>query len=220
MIHFLADLIMNRKIIVIIGVVLLLVIGSGVGVYIYSSRKSVDDKEKTNSELIGMETPTPQPAADIAWDDPAGFTFKYSPTLSLNKHDEDEVNYAHLEFTESKHPGNILVWAKDTTAADVKAWVKTEKSFKDTNIIDTTLGGQPAKKVVLSGETKKIITGVIYDELLFTVEGTFTDNAYWTAEYQKIIDSFQFKPVNTAATTNTSTSASDDSGADEEETLE
>ncbi len=63
----------------------------------------------------------------ITWNDPAGFTFRYPDGLNLNKHDEDNQNYAHLEFTSKSHPGSLVIWAKDTSAADAASWFKSEK---------------------------------------------------------------------------------------------
>jgi hypothetical protein len=212
---------MNKKIIFIIIICLGVLAFGGVGVYFLSSKKIASEGKNQNASEVALNTIAVKPKEDILWDDPAGFTFKYSPQLTVNKHDEDEINYAHVELTNTGNPGNIIVWAKDTTASDVKAWVKTEKTYQNANIIDTTLGGQPAKKVVLSTSPKKIITGVIYDELLFIVEGTVGDNTDWNNEYQKITDNFQFKPTESSTANEGGNASSDvDIGADEEETLE
>ena len=98
------------------------------------------------------------------WTDPAGFTFQYPKDVTIDKHDEDTENYAHVEMTHKDHPGNLIVWAKDTKAADVNAWVKTEKQFGGATVSEATLGGKPAKTVSVESP-KKVFTGTISDEL-------------------------------------------------------
>ncbi len=162
-----------------------------------------------------QETPTPSQAPKLLiWDDPAGFTFSYPEGALVNKHDEDKDNYAHVEFTNKDHPGNLIVWAKDTTSTDVTAWVRTEKQFAGATTIDTTLGNQPAKKIVLP--PNKLIVGTIYDELLFTIDATLEDKSYWTQVADAITNSFVFKPAQAAA----GGAVSGDSAVDEEETIQ
>jgi hypothetical protein len=167
-------------------------------------------------------TSSPTIVSRKLWDDQAGFTFTYNPDLKIDKHDEDQDNYAHLEMTNTGNTGEIFVWAKDTNALDVQAWVRTEKSFKDANIIDTSLGGQPAKKIVITNPTKKVITGTIYDGLLFYVENTGGDDTYWQDEYNQMINSFTFKPADSTSETNASDTAENGQAEsyDEEETVE
>jgi hypothetical protein len=47
--------------------------------------------------------------------------------VTVDKHDEDQENYAHIEMTHKDQPGTIIIWAKDTTAVDGAGWVKKEK---------------------------------------------------------------------------------------------
>lgn len=221
MIHFSEIRFMNKKSLIIIIVVLLLLAAGGGLIYFQASgQKTKTDADTNNPEKVAITTLAPKSAEDVLWDDPAGFTFKYTEGLAVNKHDEDQDNYAHVELTSSTHPGNIIIWAKDTTASDVKAWVKTEKIFKDANILETTLGGQPAKKIIFSAPAKKVITGSIYDDLLFTVEGTYEDSTFWTNEYQKIADTFAFKPPENTTDDYSADPAPAEYSADEEETLE
>lgn len=130
------------------------------------------------------------------WDDPAGFTFQYPQGLTIDKHDEDKDNYAHVELTDSSHPGGVIVWAKDTTAVDAVAWVRTDKQFTNATIFDTTLGETAAKKILLSTPEEKLVVGTISDSILFMIEAQLTDKEYWTSTANTIIDSFTFKPFN------------------------
>ncbi len=161
------------------------------------------------------EAPTPASAAKLlTWDDPAGFTFSYPEGVLINKHDEDKDNYAHVELTNKDHQGSLIVWAKDTTSADVTAWVRTEKQFTGATAIDTTLGSQAAKKIVLP--PNKLIVGTIYDELLFTIDATLDDKAYWSQVQDAIANSFTFKPAQAAA----GGAVSGDQAVDEEEMVQ
>lgn len=154
----------------------------------------------------------------LTWRDPNGFTFDYPEGLTVDKHDEDQQNYAHIEFTHPDHPGNIIVWAKDTTAADVSAWAKTEKRFKDANILDTTFANFPGKKVLIA-DPKQVIVGTINDEIVWTVEGLLTDSDYWSNVLSTIADTFKFNPLAEESTDSVG-GAIEEISADEEEVLE
>lgn len=179
------------------------------GVYVWS--RGINKRPATENTQIAQ----PQ-VKQLSWDDPAGFTFQYPEVLSINKHDEDKDNYAHVELTNSSQPGNVIVWAKDTTALDVNAWVKTEKAFKDANIFDTTLGGQPGKRVLIT-TPRKVIIGTIFDGLLWEVETNLGEGDYWQGITDTITNSFTFKPLPTQATSKT---GGGESSVDEEEVVE
>jgi hypothetical protein len=213
-----------KKGLVISGIILFLLVFSGV-VIVAQNKKTTPNSEK-KSETVQIR-PTPTLVERIAWDDPAGFKFTYDPGLNINKHDEDTVNYAHVEIESSSHPGTIIIWAKDTTAADAASWVRTEKEFKGANVIDSTFGAQDGKKVVITTPKRKIVTGTIYDGLLFYAEMTGEDQTYWQNEYDKIITSFTFNPTNPNSTGNSTDNSSEggtavdnSAAADEEETLQ
>lgn len=142
--------------------------------------------------MIQIRT-TPAPQIElITWTDQAGFTFQYPKGLSVNKHDEDTANYAQVELTAPSHPGSIIVWAKDSKWTDIDTWVKGDARFTGATIADTSLGGQPGKKALLTGPPQQRIVGTISDNILFTVEGTLTDNDYWSAIVETIANSFKF----------------------------
>lgn len=189
-----------------------LVVGAlGLGVYLAANKNRFSPQ--TNQQTA-QTTLTPTPPTLATWDDPAGFTFTYPDGLSVNKHDEDTNNYAHIELTHKDHPGSVIVWAKDTTSADVQAWATTEKQFAGSTMIDTTLGGKAAKKISFS--PNKRIVGTIYDDLLFTVDATLDDQAYWEKVVDVIANSFTFKPVGAASGVDTVGGAS----VDEEEVVQ
>ena len=74
------------------------------GIYVWS--RQVNKKPLTERPVVA------QPQGKLlSWDDPAGFTFQYAEGLTVNKHDEDKDNYAHLEITNASQPGKLIVWA-------------------------------------------------------------------------------------------------------------
>lgn len=168
--------------------------------------------------------PTPTPAPLLTWNDPNGFTFQYPEGLSVNIHDEDKENYAHLEFTYPNHPGKLIVWGKDPArgVTDAASWVKNEKRFTGASVLDTELGSQAAKKVMIEGITRMLVTGTVYDGIVWSVETTLEDAGFWTGVHTTIADSFAFVPVRESGTAATSEPAPvvDDVAVDEEETVE
>jgi len=207
---------MKRPVIfIIVGGLLLGILGGGA--YLYFSKNS------TPSPRVTAE-PTPTIAPELlTWDDPAGFTMQYPKGLTVDKHDEDKINYAHVEFLDSKHPGGLIVWVKDLPkgVTDTDTWGKKAATPSSAISFDTTLGSQSAQKILVSQPVKTVTTGVVYDGVLWYVEATLTDDAYWQSVYDKIVQSFTFKPLPAQAVDG---GASDDTagggGVDEEEVLE
>ncbi|MBI2405018.1 hypothetical protein HYV22_02460 [Candidatus Gottesmanbacteria bacterium] len=196
-----------QKRFVFIAVLGIVALAAGTGLLIFSKKTVI--QPPTSIETAPMPTPA---VKLLTWDDPAGFTFSYPEGLTVNKHDEDQENYAHVELTNTDHPGSLIVWAKDTLAADVVAWVRTEKQFAGATILDTTLGNQPAKKIVFP--PNKLIIGTIYDELLFTIDAMLEDKTYWTQVQDAVVNSFAFKQVQDAS------GVSSEGAIDEEEVLQ
>jgi hypothetical protein len=185
-------------------------------VFVFKDR--IFKKVPTNTPPVAQET---KKEVDL-WEDQAGFSFQYEKGIVIDKHDEDTVNYAHLELTSSAHQGRLIVWAKDTMYTDVDTWVKKDVALKDAPIIDTTLGGKPAKKIVLTNPAKKLITGAIDEQILFTVEAEpMEGDMFWQETYDTIVQSFVFTPVEGQGAAS-SESFVEDTGPviDEEEVLE
>lgn len=203
---------------VFIGTAIILGLCIGGGLVFWYNKTQAQARQSTTSDQMSIVQ-----EKLVSWDDPAGFTFQYPEGLSINKHDEDKDNYAHVEITNPSHPGSIIVWAKDTTAGDVTAWVRTEEQFIGANSIDTTLGNIAAKKILVSSPKEKLFIGTIYDDLLFFIEVSLDDKEYWTKTTQTIVDSFVFKPVtdSTSSEMDQETSGGDSQGTvDEEEVVE
>ncbi len=168
-------------------------------------------------------TPTPTVASKelVLWEDPAGFSFTYPSDLIVNKHDEDTINYAHVELTSTGHTGNIIIWVKDTTYQTAASWVKGDNTVNTAPSVDTTLGEKEAKKIILSGVTKKMITGAIDIDVLVTVEVDMQqDESYWMEIYTGIIQTFAFESDGVTSDTDVQMEIDDSNQYDEEEVLE
>jgi hypothetical protein len=138
----------------------------------------------------------------------------------VNKHEEDNDSYAHVELTSKDHPGKVIVWVKDLPAGvtTLDTWVK--KAYPDATTLDTKLGGEPAKKILSTAPVKMLITGTISDNLLFYVEGTLTDSDYWNHIHDTITGSFAFIQDTTAPAAGGSGGASGGDEVDETEVVQ
>lgn len=209
---------MKKPLMVMIGALLLG--GIGAATYILVSPAKL---QAPSEVLVKEESPK---LKLLSWDDPAGFTFSYPDGVVVDKHDEDQQNYAHIEMTHPDHKGNLVVWAKDLPAGvtDVVSWVKKDTQLAKGVSLDTSLGGSVAEKILVTTPEKRMIVGTVYDGLLFYVESTLTDDAYWESAINTVTGSFVFKPTETTAqsapASSSNSSGYDDSVADEEEVLE
>lgn len=159
---------------------------------------------------------TPTPAQLLTWNDPNGFIFQYPEGLSIDKHDEDKENYAHIEFIHPNHPGKIIIWGKDIPAnvTDVTSWVKGDTRFVGASILDTEMGGQPAKKIITAGTSNILVVGAVYDNIVWSVEATLGEPEFWTRVLTSITNSFTF------VTSKSDVTATDNAPVDEEEVVE
>ncbi len=168
-------------------------------------------------------TPEPTPWPVTIWKDDAGFSFDYPKELATNKHEEDNDSYAHVELTQKDHVGSVIVWVKDLPrgVTTVESWAK-QKIFEGATVLDTTLGGRAAKKILLTTPAKKMLVGTVEDGLLFYVDVTLTDNEYWTRVADIVTSSFAFTwdeaPKAAAGAGSAGAGAGDD--IDEEETIQ
>lgn len=164
----------------------------GAGIYLYFSRN-------TSASVIspgGEPTPTIAPTL-VSWDDAAGFTMQYPEGLMVNKHDEDKVNYAHVEFTDSAHPGGLTVWVTDLPkgVTDTVSWGKKAATPSSAISFDTTLGDQPAQKVLIADTPKKVLVGTVWDGVLWYIEANLADETYWQQVFDTVTNSFAFVPL-------------------------
>lgn len=170
--------------------------------------------------LSSQLQPTVEPLASeklLTWDDQAGFTFQYPKSLLVDTHPEDDQNYSNLSFTNKDNPGGILVMASDTKAKDVAAWVKADKSLVGGLVIETTLGGKPAKKISFA-DSGKVVVGAIDDQILFRLE-TNNLEPYWQNTFNRIVDSFEFVYPTSAPAASSGGISNSSSGIIEEEEI-
>lgn len=198
---------MKKTIFIILG----LTVGLLTGLLVFSLNYFSAAKK---TEVAKMVEPTVTPVVEkTTWDDQSGFTFDYPKNLNLNPHDEDKDNYAHVELTSATHSGSLIVWAKDTTATTLDGLMKQKKV---TNAIDSTLGGEPAKKYITDGEARTITTSALYNGYLYETDINLTDgqDKYWDQVGNEINSSFKFKPQDTSSDTGTTTNQ--DYGGDQD----
>jgi len=204
---------MKKKIILLS--VVLIVLAGGVGIYI---------KSQSTNEVITPVTevqPTLSPKVEMAtWKDQAEFEFQYPKDLAVNPHDEDEVNYSHVELTSATHSGGLIVWTKDTNSTDIESWAKQSKVL---NPLDTSLGEQPAKKTL---GTKKLTNSTVYNGYLYQIETNLEDATYWNKVYDTVSSTFKFtsggkEAVKETVSDDTNTpDTSVDTGSGDEEVIE
>lgn len=189
--------------------------------YLWWVKRQVPKPDAINVQVV---QPNPTPVKFLTWNDPNGFTFQYPEGLSVNKHDEDKENYAHVEFTHPDHPGSLIVWGKDPAkgVTDMASWVKNEKRFTGASVLDTGLGNQAAKKVMIEGVTRILVVGTVYDSIVWYVETRLDDVNFWTPIHAAITDSFAFVPVKDpgVAATSEPVPVVETQAVDEEEVVE
>lgn len=201
----------------------LLIGGTASGVYVWWVKGNAEKVIRTQLPL----SPTPPPVPLLTWNDPNDFSFQYPEGLTINKHDEDNENYAHIEFTHPDHPGTLIVWGKDTPSkvTDAASWVKSDTRFVGASILDTEMGGQPAKKIMVTRPPQILVVGAVYDNIVWSVEATLEEPAYWTNVLTSITNSFTFMTgksdvTQSGSTSSDATAVTDDAPVDEEEVVE
>ena len=167
----------------------LVVPGAVTGAMLFLKKGS---KESDSIKPVLTQQSTEKITALATWEDPAGFNFSYPENLEIDSHEEDEENYAHLELTSPDYDGRVVIWAQDTSYQDIETW--SQKEAADEQVIDTDLGGEPAKKVSYS-DPQKVVVATIDVDALVLVEMFPDERGYWQEVYSDILDSFAFIPL-------------------------
>ena len=102
------------------------------------------------------------------WEDPAGFSFDYPEILEIDLHEEDEINYAHLELTREGSEGRILIIVNDSDYDTLEEWFEEDEEVKDGSSLDTEVAGTKAKRVA-SGEGKEITSLIDLDQVIYQI---------------------------------------------------
>lgn len=207
---------MKKVFVIVISGILLGLLGAG-GYLWYMSR------QEKSKDAASLEKPLEKiPISYITWKDPLGVSFSYPNDAIIDKHDEDKENYMHIEITSATHSGGLVLWAKDLPkgVTDVSSWAKKETAATTGVIIDTTLGKIDAKKILRG--TDAVSIGVVYDGLLFEIDGSLDTGGYWKEVLETAISSYIFYPIERDSPASAGSASSSDAvgSFDEEEVLE
>ena len=190
-----------------------------IGIIFFTQQRMALQKNPQNTSDVSV---TPAPKEELLlWNDPAGFSFQYPKGLTVDKHDEDTENYAHVELSHPDHKGRIIVWMKDTAAATISQWLNNEKNLKDSISVDTILGGNEAKKIIIKEPKKKQITATLDEDVVVIVESELEDEEFWQNVNDTVFTSFSFSTSSNADTSGgASLGEEPPAEADEEESVE
>jgi hypothetical protein len=178
---------MNKRVVIVIICLFLLLVGLAIIVLKFQQRGSIVSP-------VGSPGEESQPVVELTnWEDPAGFMFSYPETLSLDPHEEDEENYAHLELTAPAKEGKIIIWLKETNYTDIKDYVAAEVG-ESAAVLDTDLAGASAKKIAYADPQRMVIAAIDVDALLL-LEMTPDEEGYWQKVFDQILASFEFVPL-------------------------
>ena len=167
----------SKALLVVVPVAVILV---GAGVYFFVSRKS---NGEITSPLIQNQEAASAPAPKLlTWNDQAGFSFQYPEGLKINKHPEDNTNYANLDFYIDGKDGAVKVLAADTKYKSAVEWASRG--------MEVSLSGKPARKIV-SPDTNEITIGLVDEGILFTIKLIPGKESYWQNVFAQIVSSFK-----------------------------
>ncbi len=164
---------------------------------------------------LAKVTPNPTLEELSTWTDPADFSFQYPKSLSLNPHNEDQANYAHVELVSASHSGSLIIWVKDTNVDTIDGWVIQQKIK---NAIDSELAGTAAKKVLTADEKNKITLSAINNGYLYQIEVNPTDlpaqagGEFWNKIFSQVSSTFTF--ISSATNTNQDAGTADQGSAE------
>jgi len=219
---------MQKKVLIILAVVV--VVGVIGGLLWFRSRQTAPEVLSPAEETSEI-TPTQTGAKLLTWNDPAGFSFQYPAEaesdsaeggIKVNKHPEDNTNYANLDFYIEGKEGGILIMASDTKYASADDWAtKDKKNSLAGGGTKTTLGGKVARKISFpSGEPLQTIVGTVNDEILFTVGLKSGSESFWQNTFDQIVSTFTFVYPTSAPASKESGGSSDSDVIEEEEIIE
>lgn len=211
----------QKRVIIIVSIVIILTLIGIVGKIALGKKSNIPvTQEKPLASLSQIAQNF------LTWKDDLGFSFDYPEEAVVNKHDEDQDNYAHVELTHKDHPGSLIVWAKDPPKSktgklvtSAEEWIAIQTELKDALVIDTNWGGQKAKKVKVNGLKPKLLVVAYYDGLIYYIEVDLVDSDYWSAVSDKVISTFSFSPKKETAGEGGADNG-DSGSVDEEEVVE
>ncbi|MFA6249928.1 MAG: hypothetical protein WC686_00300 [Candidatus Shapirobacteria bacterium] len=183
----------KNKIVVVVGVAIVAsLVFWGVMWSVTKAKKSTDQTATQNQPIAQESGPTPTSIpAKSTWKDEAGFVFTYPVGVTVTQKVDDPNRYTNLTIESQKEKGQIIILAEDTRYSNVEAWVKNDTNLKGGNVIETSLGDKPSKKIMFS-DNGKLIAGAIDDQILFLVKTDMAKSDYWMKLFNEIFDSWEF----------------------------
>lgn len=209
----------SKVVFIVLGV--LLIAGAVVG-FLAMRKPSEEVVSPSQPESEQLSVPQEPKIELLVWNDQAGFTFQYPKGLPTNKHDEDSVNYAHIDLLPEGKMGGVLILASDSKYKTLDEWVKKDKELAGGNVLEAILGGKPAKKI-LSADGETIIIGAIDSEILFKIQATAYSNSTIKGIFDQVVSSFKFvypTPAASGEKQPVSSGASESDVIEEEEVIE
>lgn len=205
---------MKSKIFIVLFI-MLFITGLVGGYYFFISKNYISSVNTLQISPTAIVEKTEELAT---WTDQSQISFQYPNSVTINPHDEDTDNYAHLELSSSEHPGKILVWVQDAPVNSLESWIKLQKTE---NAVDTMLAGEKAKKLLIASDSKKTVITTIKNGYLYEVE-VYPEDPYWEHVYDTLSQSFTIGEQGSMPNTQTINDVDTTSGSDsvEEEVLE
>ena len=155
--------------------------------------------QKSVETTLISPSPTPIPVTLATWTDEAGFSFQYPDGIAINKHPDDNENYANLTLTDTDQEGSIDIVMSD----------KNNTMDKWANPIDTILGEKDGKKNITATKT---IIGVIDNDVIVTLTRSAKLSQLLETTWQNITDSWVFIYPTPKAVKTVQTNTNTDSG--------
>jgi len=212
---------MPKKVLIIV-LAIVVVIGVVGGLLWFRSRQ-IAREVLSPAEETSEITPTQTGAKLLTWNDPAGFTFQYPAEggIKINKHPEDNTNYANLDFYIEGKDGAVKILASDTKYKSAAEWATKEKRNLQVSGGGTefTLSGKLARKIIFP-DTLTTIVGTVDEEILFTIELVPDKEGFWQKVFDQIVSTFKLVYPTAAPATKESGGSSDSDVIEEEEIIE
>lgn len=165
---------------------------------IFSGYLLVRGLRKSTPPAVPTPTPLVTREQEQTLEDEWGFRLSYPVSLTAQTATKSG-ELTRWEFTSKTYTGSIAVWTKETDAEAADDWITEDKDAKSATVpIDSTLGGELAKKLSL-GSPPKIMVISVNSGQVFGVELTLGDDRKMEKAYNSIVSSFTFLPFPTEA---------------------
>jgi len=182
---------MNKK--ALLAFILVFVLIGGVAAFFYFRFEPTSEKAMLNPLLENQKRENELDFDWAWWEDPAGFKFEYPQGFEIDSHEEDEVNYAYLEFAKKGSSGKLTVICNDAPYQSINDWLEDEL-VKEGNSLQTEIASFPAQKVIL-GEGREVAAFIDQDKVIYLIDKQPEGEAFWDQVYARILSSFALVPL-------------------------